>query len=125
MTMMMSAVRLSSTLTPGRTPGRSAIHWLSRPTSAVLLQQQQQQQQNRFMSSSVITLSDMDATEKFTQLNHKSVRIIITQNCWLLLLSEDFSVFSFEQHDFEPYPILLVPLASEHLRYCTLLQFGT
>lgn len=34
---------------------------------------QQQQQQYRLMSSSVINLSDLDATEKFSQLNHKSV----------------------------------------------------
>mmetsp|Transcript_53085 Transcript_53085/g.128843 ORF Transcript_53085/g.128843 Transcript_53085/m.128843 type:complete len:85 (+) Transcript_53085:130-384(+) len=34
-------------------------------------QQQQQQQQQRFMS--VINISDFEATEKFSQLNHKSV----------------------------------------------------
>lgn len=59
-----------------RLGGGNRCHFLAargRPVAETTQQQQQQQQQYRLMSSSVINLSDLDATEKFSQLNHKSV----------------------------------------------------
>ena len=60
--MMMN--RLMAATRPGNTTS-------SNNTASSMLKAMQQQQQQRFMS--VINISDFEATEKFSQLNHKSV----------------------------------------------------